>query len=112
MELHERLVSAVLGALWGALLGLLLALFFHYVVGSDFDKGFLIVNWKNTIVGSAVVFAILGLVFKATAGTIVGTLMSWVWSVIEHDRKVHEFSIWSVLLVLAALAYWLYTIKG
>ncbi len=87
MELHERLVSAALGALWGALLGLLLALFLHYAIDRNFDNGFLILDWKSTIWGCAGVFALVGLIFKASAGTIVGTLISWVWSGITRYNE-------------------------
>jgi uncharacterized protein YacL len=105
MELHERFVSAVLGALWGLILGLLIALFLHYVVGSDFQSGFLILNWKNTIVGSSIICAILGLLFKANAGTIVGTLMSWVWSAIEYDRETSTLNWWIILIAAVAISY-------
>ncbi len=108
MELHERLVSAMLGALWGALLGLLLAFFFHYVIGVNFDRGFLILDWKSTILGSAIVFTIIGFIFKASAGTIVGTLMSWVWSAIEHYREIYRGNLWILLFFLAAISFWFY----
>jgi hypothetical protein len=113
MELPERLVSAALGAFWGSVLGLLFALFFHYVVGSDFDRGFLIVDWKNTIVGSSIIFAIVGLIFKANAGTIVGTLIGWVWSAIEYDRETSRLNWWGILIAAVAISYYFYvTTKG
>jgi hypothetical protein len=104
MELQERFVCCILGAVWEAVLGLLLALFFHYVVGASFDSGFLIFNWKNTILSCAAAFAAIGLVFKASAGSIIGTLMGWVWSAIEHDSETNKPSFRLFLAVLATLA--------
>ncbi len=110
MNLHERLVSAALGALSGAVLGLMLVLFFHYAVGSGVYREFSIADWKNTIAGCAVACAILGFIFKANAGSIIGTLMGWVWSAIEYHREIYKNNLLLMLLVLAVISYGFYTI--
>jgi hypothetical protein len=112
MELHERFVSAVLGALWGALLGLLVALFFHYLPGDSFERGFLIVEWKSTIFGCAGFFAAMGLIFKSSIATVIGTLINWWWRVISRNNEdglLSNESNWvksMVIGVLALLLYW------
>lgn len=110
MELHERFVSACMGAIWGAVLGVFVGLFFHFIVGHDFDKGFLIFNWKNTIIGCAGLFAAMGLIFKASVGTAIGTLMNWAWNGIQLENSN---SLWfNVLIACAVILIWYLYTKG
>jgi hypothetical protein len=104
MELHERLVSALMGAIWGAVLGVLVALFLHYVVGNDFDQGFLILDWKNVIIGSAGLFAALGLIFKASVATAIGAVMNWVWGGILRENS-SSLPV-TVVIVFALIFIW------
>ena len=112
MEFQERFISAVLGAIWGAVLGFLVALFLHNVVGGDFDRGFLILNWKNTIFGCAGVSALMGLIFKASVGTMVGNLISWIWSAIEHhyEAKNSSSNFGSAIVTIVVIAYLIYSV--
>jgi hypothetical protein len=110
MELHERFVSAFMGALWGAILGVLVGLFCHLVFGDDFDSGFLILNWKNIIAGSSGLFAVLGLIFKASIGTVIGTLMSWTWDGIQVANSNNFLA--NFILVFAVILIWYLYSKG
>jgi hypothetical protein len=76
MELHERLVSTVLGALWGAVLGVIAALLLDYSVHRVYSFNFSINHWKNMIMGCAGLFAVLGFIFKSSIGSVIGTLMN------------------------------------
>nr|WP_315465920.1 hypothetical protein [uncultured Rhodoferax sp.] len=113
MNLHERLVAAILGGLWGALAGFLLAAFMSLTAGRVFDAGLLIANWKSTIAGCATVFAALGLVFGVSIGTLVGSTIHWFFNLVRQDDSgglLTNESIWIRLFVLAGiiLAIYLY----
>ena len=113
MNLHERLVAAVLGGLWGALAGFLLAAFISIAARGVFDAGLLIANWKSTIVACAAVFATLGLVFGVSVGTLVGSTIYWFFNLVRQDDSgglLANESIWVRLFVVAGiiLAIYLY----
>lgn len=113
MELHERLVSAVLGALWGAVLGAMAALLMHYSGHRVHNLHFSITYWKNMIVGCSGLFAVLGFIFKSSIGGVIGTLMNLLaTNATRNDDSdfLGNQSLWvKALLVcgVAALVYWL-----
>jgi hypothetical protein len=110
MELQERFVSAFMGAIWGAILGILVGFFCHLVFGADFDRGFLILNWKNIIIGSSGLLAVLGLIFKASIGTVIGTLMSWTWDGIQIASANNFWA--NFILACAVILIWYLYSKG
>jgi ABC-type branched-subunit amino acid transport system permease subunit len=113
MELHERLVSAVLGALWGAVLGVMAALLLHYTGYRAPSFNFSITYWKNMIVGCSGGFAILGFIFKSSIGGVIGTLMNLLVTDATRNNDsdfLDNQSFWVKALVvcgIATLVYWL-----
>lgn len=111
MDVHGRLVAAAMGAIWGVLIGLLVATYLSYTAGYTFNAGLLVATWKSTIVFCSGMFALLGLVFGVSVGTLIGNVIAWTWYLIVQDgsRGILSYeSNWVKLLVLAVLAAALY----
>ena len=87
MDIEERFVAAVMGAIWGAFLGFLLALLMYYQATSSYTLSALFTNFKTVIFLPSALFAVLGLIFKASVGTWVGILMDWFWVLITRDSE-------------------------
>jgi hypothetical protein len=113
MELHERFVSAVLGALWDAVFGVVAALLMHHTGYRSPTFSFSIVYWKNMILGCSGLFAILGFIFKSSIGGLIGTVMNLVVTTATRNNESdlldsQGFWVKAVLVCgIAALVYWL-----
>jgi hypothetical protein len=105
MHLQERIVSAILGAIFGALFGLVSALLSR-------NRSYAFTHWENMVIGSAIVFAVLGFVFKSAAGTIIGSLFDGVVSRAVQNGTgdfVSGLAFWIKALIVTAVAaavYW------
>jgi hypothetical protein len=113
MDLEERIVAGVLGAIWGSVLGFLFALLVSYQTQRFYSSGFLRSDWVSTVSGFAVFFGVIGLLLKASAGTLIGWLMNWVWAIItrDHERGLLFYeSAWVKVVaffILVAVVYWI-----
>jgi hypothetical protein len=105
MDLQERLVSAVMGAIGGAVLGFVAVMLMRH-------HSYSLVYWRNMIVGSSALFAVLGFVFKSSIGTVIGTLINIFITDAVQDRGDHIFSglsFWIKAIIVALIAgaiYW------
>lgn len=111
MDIQERVISGILGVIWGAVLGLLIALALSYFVGASYSRGFLIADWRSTIIGSAVLCGLGGLVFKTSVATAIGTMMTWVFNAITHNNEggvLDHFPTWMKLAALLLIGYVFY----
>jgi hypothetical protein len=105
MNLHERLVSAVMGAIWGAVLGVIAAMLMRH-------HSYSLVYWKNMIAGSSALFAVLGFIFKSSIGTVIGTLINVFITDAVQYRGDHIFSGLSfgfkaiIIAVIVGIIYW------
>ena len=61
-------------------------------------------NWPAVILGSAITFAALGLVFKASVATIVGQLIAWSYDRLLQRDPTDGLPWWVQLLFYAGLA--------
>lgn len=114
MDLQERFIAAVMGALWGALLGLMIAMALSLVRPLTGDHDYLVVNWFDVVAGCAALFAVLGFILKASVGTVIGNLIAWAYARLtqRHD-PTDGLPRWVQLLFyagLAALAYWFFKV--
>ena len=112
MNLRERFVAAVMGALWGAFLGLMIAMALSSVRPLTGDDDYLVVNWLDVIAGCAALFAVLGLVFKTSIATVIGNSIAWTYArLIQRHDPADGLPWWVQILLyagLAALAYWFF----
>ncbi len=105
MDLHERVVSTVMGAIWGAVLGVIAVMLMR-------NHSYSLAYWKNMIGGCSALFAIFGFIFKSSIGTVIGTLINIIITNAVQDRGDHIFSgltFWIKAIVVIALAsaiYW------
>jgi uncharacterized membrane protein YccC len=107
----ERLVSAAAGAFFGAILGGAAA----WIVGvysNRLGPGAIAINGLHWIVGSAVVFAVAGMLFGSRAGTLVGYAIAAIFefeSPGESSREWHAPRWLAVAVLLGvALGMWLW----
>lgn len=112
MDLQERFVATVMGAIWGAVLGFMLAILLDTLSRGGYSTHFDLMEWRRTILACAGVFASLGLVFKSSAAKVLGTLMSWVWEGIQYTNRFWWSSenTWRGLLLMALLGWSAYTL--
>jgi hypothetical protein len=79
VDLGDRLVSAVFGGIVGAAVGFVVALLLaggsHWVHVGDFSPSF-----RNWTIGTGAVFALAGLAFGARAASLLGDLISAIWT--------------------------------
>lgn len=112
MDLQERFIAAVMGALWGAFLGLIVAMALSLIRPLTGNDDYLIVNWLGVIAGCSALFAVLGLIFKTSTGTIIGTSIALTYDrLIQRHDPADGLPWWVQLLFyagLAALAYWFF----
>jgi hypothetical protein len=64
MDLEERIVAGVLGAIWGSVLGFLFALLVSYQTQRFYSSGFLRSDWVSTVSGFEVFFGVIGLLLQ------------------------------------------------
>ena len=101
-----------MGALWGAFLGLMVAMALSLIRPLTGGDDYLAVHWGYVIGGFAALFALLGLVFKESIATVIGSLIAWTFARLtqRHD-PVDGLPWWIQVLIyatLAALAYWFF----
>jgi hypothetical protein len=112
VDIEERFVSAVLGAFWGAFLGFLLVMVMNYQVNTAYTSAALFANWKSVIPYSSAFFAALGLVFKASAASLIGGVMDWLWVLVTGDKErglLSQHHTWIKLLAIGIFClavYW------
>ena len=112
MNIEERFVAAVMGAIWGAFLGVLLALLLYGRVNSPFTLGALFNNFTTVIFLPSALFAALGLIFKASVGTWIGVVMNWLWALITGDAErglLSEYRWWIKVLVIGVVCLGIYS---
>ncbi len=112
MDIEERFVSAVMGALWGAFLGVLLVMVMYYQVNTSYTSAALFANWKSVILLSSALFAVVGLVFKASAASLIAGVMDWLWVLVTGDKDrglLSQYHTWIKLLIIGIFCvavYW------
>jgi len=112
MDLQERVVAAVMGALWGAFLGLMVAMALSLVRPLTGNDDYQVVNWLDVIAGCAALFAVSGFLFKTSIATVIGNLIAWTYArLIQRHDPTDGLPWWIQLLFyagLAAPAYWFF----
>ena len=112
MDIEERFVSALLGAFWGAFLGVLLVMVMYYQVNTAYTLSALFANWKSVILYCSAFFALLGLVFKLSAASVIGRVMDWLWVLVTNDNErgvLSQHHYWIKFLVIGIFClavYW------
>jgi hypothetical protein len=111
MDLEERLVCTVMGALWGALLGLMLAMALSLTRPFLHNNDYLAFNWVEVIMGCSALFAVLGLLFKTSVAAILGNLIALTYTHGLRREAPDGLPWWAQVLffaAVAALAYWFF----
>ena len=112
MDIEERFVAAVMGAICGAFLGFLLALLMYGQVNSPYTLGAIFTNLKTVIFLPSGLFAALGLIFKASVGTWIGVVMNWLWALITGDLErglLSQHHWWIKVLVIGVVCLGIYS---
>lgn len=111
MDLEERFVCTVMGAIWGALLGLMLAMALSLVRPLLNNNDYLVFNWVEVIAACSALFAVLGLLFKTSIAAILGNLISLTYTHGLRREAPDGLPWWIQVLfyaAVAALAYWFF----
>ena len=111
MDLQERFVSAVMGALWGAFLGLMIAMALSVTRPFLGNNDYPVFSWVEVIAACSALFAVLGLLFKTSIAAVLGNLIALTYT---HGlrREAPDGLPWWVQILffaaVAALAYWFF----
>ncbi|MES2401469.1 MAG: hypothetical protein V4573_15880 [Pseudomonadota bacterium] len=105
-------MAAALGAIWGALAGLMLAAALSLVRPLTGRDDYLVVHWSAVVLAGSVVFALLGLLFKASVGTWAGQTIAWIFDrMAQRGEPTDGLPWWLQFLFyasLAAMAWWFF----
>ena len=80
------MASALFGAVWGALIGGMLAWLLG-VYSQTLGAATMYVNARNWITGSAILFAMLGLIFNLGIGSIVGSVLNAIFQFESAENR-------------------------
>jgi hypothetical protein len=112
MDLQERVVASIMGALWGAVVGVMLALMLDTLAVGFYSNNFSLAEWKRTVIACATLFGVMGFIFKSSVATVLGTLMAWVWEGIQYTNRFwwHSENTWRGLLLMALIGFGAYSL--
>lgn len=111
MDLEERFVCTVMGALWGAFLGLMVAMALSLVRPLLNNNEYLVFNWIEVIAACSALFAVLGLLFKTSIAAVLGNLIALTYTHGLRREAPDGLPWWAQLLffvAVAALAWWFF----
>ena len=109
--MNERLASALFGAVWGALIGGILAWLLG-VYSPTLGAATMFVNARNWISGSAILFAMLGLIFNAGVGSIIGSVLNAIFQFESAENRAVAPSWLANTLLFIAVCFLMWVFFG
>lgn len=102
--MSERLFSALFGAFWGALIGAALSWLFG-IYSNRMGPSFMPVDARHWGGAGALFFALMGLLFNAGVGTLIGVAIDLIFRFENVDHRGLDAPWLLKLLVLAVAAF-------
>lgn len=107
----ERAVSTVLGALFGAGIGFAIT-WLLTVYSNTLGVGVLEISHKTLVVGSACLFAFLGLISGSHVGTLIGSVIHALFEFERMDTPGTLFWLVGALVCIVLIGTWVWVSRG
>ena len=105
-SLGDRLVSAAVSAVFGAIIGCVLAWLFG-VYSSTMGSAGSLVDFRQWVLWSALVFGLIGLLLGSHAATIVGMVISGIFQFERAPASGPRWLVVAVFVVAFGVWWWL-----